>query len=331
MDWDKLRVFQAAADAGSFTHAGETLGLSQSAVSRQVGALEADLGAPLFHRHARDSSSPSKAKCCSAPCATWFSSSTPCAAGSSTAARSRTANCGSRQLLASAPIGWRRGSASSSISTPRSSCNYLLSDDDLDLGMREADVALRLREPSQPDLIRRRLFTVHFHAYASAEYLRKHPQPRKVEDLDQHHLVAFGAPTATHLLYDLNSLLSLGRDPKNSACAANHDQQFGGDDARGRAQRRHRRVARLLRAARIRGSCGCCRRRTCRRWTAFWCIPRSSRTSRGFMPFAIFSSARRSAGATEAGEDGRARAVRPQNSRSFQVFGVFSFMISRSM
>src|SRR6202040_1838008 len=53
MDWDKLRVFQAAADAGSFTRAGETLGLSQSAVSRQVSALEQDLGAPLFHRHAR--------------------------------------------------------------------------------------------------------------------------------------------------------------------------------------------------------------------------------------------------------------------------------------
>ena len=53
MDWDKLRIFQAAADAGSFTHAGEMLGLSQSAVSWQVGALEQDLGAPLFHRHAR--------------------------------------------------------------------------------------------------------------------------------------------------------------------------------------------------------------------------------------------------------------------------------------
>src|SRR3974390_683186 len=53
MDWDKLRIFQAAADAGSFTHAGEILGLSQSAVSRQVGALESDIGAPLFHRHAR--------------------------------------------------------------------------------------------------------------------------------------------------------------------------------------------------------------------------------------------------------------------------------------
>ena len=53
MDWDKLRIFQAAAQAGSFTHAGETLNMSQSAVSRQVSGLEQDLGVPLFHRHAR--------------------------------------------------------------------------------------------------------------------------------------------------------------------------------------------------------------------------------------------------------------------------------------
>jgi len=98
---------------------------------------------------------------------------------------------------------------------PEVKLQLLLSDEDLDLAMREADVALRLREPMQPDLIRRRLFTVHFHAYASPDYLKKHPLPRKVEDLDRHHLIAFGAPTATHLLYDLNSLLTLGRDPKN--------------------------------------------------------------------------------------------------------------------
>ena len=53
MDWDKLRIFHAVAEAGSFTHAGETLGLSQSAVSRQISALEMDLKVPLFHRHAR--------------------------------------------------------------------------------------------------------------------------------------------------------------------------------------------------------------------------------------------------------------------------------------
>ena len=53
MDWDKLRIFHAAAEAGSFTHAGEALNMSQSAVSRQVSALERELSAPLFHRHAR--------------------------------------------------------------------------------------------------------------------------------------------------------------------------------------------------------------------------------------------------------------------------------------
>ena len=53
VDWDKVRIFYMAAEAGSFTHAGDSLGLSQSAVSRQVGALERDLDVPLFHRHAR--------------------------------------------------------------------------------------------------------------------------------------------------------------------------------------------------------------------------------------------------------------------------------------
>src|SRR5438045_9714821 len=53
MDWDKLRVFHAVAEAGSFTHAGGALNLSQSAVSRQISALEESLSVPLFHRHAR--------------------------------------------------------------------------------------------------------------------------------------------------------------------------------------------------------------------------------------------------------------------------------------
>ena len=52
-DWDKLRIFHAVAEAGSFTHAGHELGLSQSAVSRQISALESELAVTLFHRHAR--------------------------------------------------------------------------------------------------------------------------------------------------------------------------------------------------------------------------------------------------------------------------------------
>ena len=53
MDWDKLRVFHAVAEAGSFTHAGQALNLSQSAISRQISTLESSLRVKLFRRHAR--------------------------------------------------------------------------------------------------------------------------------------------------------------------------------------------------------------------------------------------------------------------------------------
>jgi DNA-binding transcriptional LysR family regulator len=215
MDWDKLRIFQAAADAGSFTHAGETLGLSQSAVSRQVGALEADLGAPLFHRHARGLILTEQGE--------MLLGAVRDVVLKLDAVRSRLIDSRERptgELRFTSTIGlgtyWLAPRLSEFVELyPEVKLQLLLSDEDLDIGMREADVALRLREPSQPDLIRRRLFTVHFHAYASTDYLKKHPQPRTVADLDQHRLVAFGAPTATHLLYDLNSLLGLGRDAKN--------------------------------------------------------------------------------------------------------------------
>ena len=53
MDWDKLRVFHTVALAKNLTKAADNLNLSQSAVSRQISALEEKLGIALFHRHAR--------------------------------------------------------------------------------------------------------------------------------------------------------------------------------------------------------------------------------------------------------------------------------------
>ncbi len=215
MDWDKLRIFQAAAEAGSFTHAGETLGLSQSAVSRQVSALESDLRAPLFHRHARGLILTEQGETL---LKAVHDVSMKLEAVRSRLIDSRDKPSGDLRVTTTLALGanWlssRLGEFTDLF--PEVKLHLLLSDDDLDLGMREADVALRLREPMQPDLIRRRLFTVHFHAYASAEYLKKAGQPRTVADLDLHRLVAFGTSTATHFLYDLNSLLTIGREPKN--------------------------------------------------------------------------------------------------------------------
>ena len=175
MDWDKLRIFQAAADAGSFTHAGETLGLSQSAISRQVSALEQDLGTPLFHRHARGLILTEQGELL---LGTVQDVVLKLEAVRSRLIDSREKPNGELRVTTTLGLGanWLSPRLGEFLELyPEIKLQLLLSDDELDLGMREADVALRLREPSQPDLIRRRLFTVHFHAYASAEYLKMRP------------------------------------------------------------------------------------------------------------------------------------------------------------
>ena len=68
----------------------------------------------------------------------------------------------------------------------------LLDDGDLDLAMREADVAIRMHAPKQPDLVQRHLMTIEWDVCASAEYLKKFGTPTKAEDLENHRLILFG-------------------------------------------------------------------------------------------------------------------------------------------
>ncbi|MDP3406199.1 MAG: LysR family transcriptional regulator [Brevundimonas sp.] len=53
MDWNHIRAFHATAVAGSLSAAARQLGLTQPTLSRQVLALEADLGVALFERRGR--------------------------------------------------------------------------------------------------------------------------------------------------------------------------------------------------------------------------------------------------------------------------------------
>ena len=219
MDWDKLRIFHAAADAGSFTHAGETLGLSQSAVSRQVSALEVELDVPLFHRHARGLILTEQGE--------MLMRTVKEVAHKLDAARARLTDSrekpnGELKITTTLGIGtsWLAPRLGEFLELfPDLRATLLLTDEELDLGMREADVALRLREPVQPDLIRRRLFTVHFHAYASADYLKRHGQPRAVEELEQHRLLTYASDIPGAFLTN-NPLLEAGRDAKRPRQAA---------------------------------------------------------------------------------------------------------------
>jgi DNA-binding transcriptional LysR family regulator len=180
-----------------------------------VSALEHDLGTPLFHRHARGLILTEQGELL---LGTVQDVVLKLEAVRSRLIDSREKPNGELRVTTTLGLGanWLAPRLGEFLELyPEIKLQLLLTDDDLDLGMREADVALRLREPSQPDLIRRRLFNIHFHAYASTDYLKRYGQPRSIGDLDNHRLLAFGAPTASHFLYDLNSLLTIGRDARN--------------------------------------------------------------------------------------------------------------------
>ena len=200
MDWDKIRIFYTVAEAGSFTRAGDDLGLSQSAVSRQISALERELKAPLFHRHARGLILTEQGDL-------LFRAARDMRLRLETT-RARLVETSERptgDLKVTTTVGlgsiWLAQRVSEFLDLyPEVRIELILTNEELDLSMREADVGIRLRRPAQADLIQRRLFTVHFHAYASADYIKRFGEPKTLAELDHHRLVAFGGGAPSYLL-----------------------------------------------------------------------------------------------------------------------------------
>jgi DNA-binding transcriptional LysR family regulator len=221
-DWDKLRIFHAVAEAGSFTHAGHDLGLSQSAVSRQISALEADLAVALFHRHARGLILTEQGEMLYRTAHDVF---TKLANARARLTDSRDKPSGDLRVSTTVGLGtiWLTPRLREFTELfPQIKVELLLTDEELDLSMREADVAIRLRRPTQADLIQRKLFTVHNHAYASPEYVQENGLPQSLADLDKHKILAFGPVPS--FLDDLSWLEKIGReasDPRPSTFRIN--------------------------------------------------------------------------------------------------------------
>ncbi len=211
MDWDKLRIFHSAAEAGSFTHAGEALRMSQSAVSRQVSSLEKDLGISLFHRHARGLVLTEQGEILYRTASDVMNR---LQTAETILSDSTTKPAGDLRITSSVSLGavWVTQRIREFIDVyPDIRLELILNDEPVDLSMRVADVAIWAREPSQSDLIRRPLFSMQVHAYASATYIRRFGAPQKVEDLDQHRLVSFSGNPSAHLA-SINRLETLGRE-----------------------------------------------------------------------------------------------------------------------
>lgn len=199
MDWDKLRIFHAAAEAGSFTHAGEVLNMSQSAVSRQVSALERELNTTLFHRHARGLVLTEQGDLLYRTAQEVFMK---LASAEILLSDSRGKPSGDLRVTTTVAFGivWLTPRLSEFTSLyPDIRLQLILDDQELDLGMREADVAIRFQQPSQNDLIRRKLFVVHNHVYGSVDYVKKFGSPRNLNDLDRHRILIYGGTAPTYL------------------------------------------------------------------------------------------------------------------------------------
>ena len=218
LNWDKLRIFHTVAEAGSFTHAGERLHITQSSISRQIGALEQSLGVALFHRHARGLALTEQGE-------TLYQTAQELA----TRVRDAEAAIGESLDRPSGPLRITTSVAFGSMwlterlkdfvdMYPEIEISLIVREDQLNLSMRQADVAIRLERPEQPDLIQRPLFTLKHAAYAAPDYLERWGMPYRLEDLAAHKLLAYdetyySTVTNVNWLLDAASSNSKGHYP----------------------------------------------------------------------------------------------------------------------
>lgn len=211
IDWDKLKTFHAAARSGSLTRAATELGISQSAVSRQIAALEERMNLPLFHRHARGLTLTEEGT-------VLFKTAAD--------VHSRIAmSLANVQNIRQLPEGVLRVSCPISLGSnwlttvlpefltafPEIEVQLILEDSEHDLMAFDVDCALRPWPSTQGDLIERKLGQISQSLYASPSYLAGQPAPTSAEDLDNHRIVAFGELLPSKL-QSSNWALTVGRD-----------------------------------------------------------------------------------------------------------------------
>ena len=215
LDWDKLKTFHAAALTGSLTAAADRLKISQSAVSRQITALEDSLDMPLFHRHARGLTLTEQGKI-------LYQAADEVAVK---IARVQSHVIDSRQkpqgvLRVSTPISlgsnWLPSVLPEFIRAyPDIDVQLILEDAEHDLSAFDVDCALRPWPSTQGDVIERKLGQITQSLYASHKYLSDYGAPASAKDLDNHKIVAFGDLIPKNL-HSANWVLELGRGEKEA-------------------------------------------------------------------------------------------------------------------
>lgn len=203
-DWNRVRSFLVTAEEGSYSAAGRALGLAQPTVGRQVAALENELGVALFERvghrleltesglelleHARAMGEG----------AARFSLTARGRAGAVDGVVSITSSrLVAAHLLPPVVSRLRREHPGIEIE--------LVADDELrDLRRREADIAVRNVQPTDPELFARKLRDTFARPYATPAYLASIGDPTSVDELGNAEF--FGFARVERMLEVLESL-----------------------------------------------------------------------------------------------------------------------------
>ena len=192
MDWDKLKIFHAVAEAGSFTRATVNLNLSQSAISRQIQSLEQDLKVQLFERHARGLTLTENgeyvfktaheviAKLKEVETSLGDQKNKPTGKLTITTVRSFGTHWLTPRIREFMQI------------NPEIEVELIFDDKELDLSTRQADIGIFMRRPKQLNYIQRKLVDIKYHIYGSTKYLEKYGIPKTLNDLNKHRFISFG-------------------------------------------------------------------------------------------------------------------------------------------
>ena len=219
LDWNQLKAFLETADTGSLSAAARKLGLTQPTLSRQVAAIERQMGVTLFERVGKSMSltptglellEHARAMGAAAEALSLAATGRSQAVGGVVSVSATDAVAA--HLLP--PMVRRLREQEPGISIEVIASNALS-----DLLRREADIAIRHVKPEQPDLIARLIREASASFYASEDWVRIHGHPRNADDAA--HLAFVGADRSGQYLAYLRQH-GLPLSEANFSCYAEH-------------------------------------------------------------------------------------------------------------
>ena len=192
MDWDKLKIFYAVAEAGSFTNATTILNISQSAISRQIQSLEQDLKVQLFERHARGLTLTENGEYVYKTAHEVISKLKEV---ETSLGDQKNKPSGKLTITTVRSFGthWLTPRIQEFMNlNPEIEIELIFDDKELDLSTRQADIGIFMRRPKQLNYIQRKLVDINYHIYGSTKYLEKYGIPKTTNDLNNHRFISFG-------------------------------------------------------------------------------------------------------------------------------------------